>query len=85
MWGNWNFLQPSIWGVVSLLFLITSVAIAFIVVSENRSPYKTAAWILALVLLPVVGLVFYLFSGRNTARTRCFRAGDCGRWGASVR
>lgn len=72
MWGNWNFLQPSIWGVVSLLFLITSVAIAFIVVSENRSPYKTAAWILALVLLPVVGLVFYLFFGQEYRKNKMF-------------
>ncbi|HOY51748.1 MAG TPA: PLDc N-terminal domain-containing protein, partial [Prolixibacteraceae bacterium] len=57
---------------MSLLFLITSVAIAFIVVSENRSPYKTAAWILALVLLPVVGLVFYLFFGQEYRKNKMF-------------
>jgi cardiolipin synthase len=72
MWGNWNFLQPDILGVVSLLFLITSVAIAVIVISENRSPYKTAAWILALVLLPGVGLVFYLFFGQEYRKNKMF-------------
>ena len=72
MWGNWNFLQPSLWGAVSLLFLITSVAIAFIVISEKRSPYKTAAWILALVLLPGVGLIFYLFFGQEYRKNKMF-------------
>ncbi len=72
MWGNWNFLQPSLWGAISLLFLITSVAIAVIVISEKRSPYKTAAWILALVLLPGIGLIFYLFFGQEYRKNKMF-------------
>ncbi len=72
MWGNWSFLQPSIWGVLSLLFLITSLAIAFIVVLEKRSPEKTAAWVLALVLLPVIGLIIYLIFGQEYRKTKMF-------------
>lgn len=72
MWGSWNFLQPSVWGVLSLLFLITSVAIAAIVIFEKRSPYKTAAWILALVLLPGIGLIVYLFLGQEFRKNKMF-------------
>jgi membrane protein YdbS with pleckstrin-like domain len=72
MWFNWNFEQPSMWGFLSLTFLITSIAIAVIIVFEKRSPFKTAAWILVLVLLPVVGLVFYLFFGQEYRKQKMF-------------
>ncbi len=71
MW-DWHFLQPSVWGLISLIFLITSIAIAVIIIYEKRSPYKTAAWILALVLLPVVGLVFYLIFGQEYRKNKMF-------------
>jgi cardiolipin synthase A/B len=71
MW-SWSFLQPSLWGAISLLFMITSLAIAFIVVLEKRSPYKTVAWILALVLLPGIGLVVYLVFGQEYRKTKMF-------------
>ena len=72
MWNNWGIFHPSIWGVISLVFLITSLSIAVIVIYEKRSPYKTAAWILALVLLPVVGLVFYLIFGQEYRKNKMF-------------
>jgi cardiolipin synthase A/B len=72
MWFDWNFQQPSLLGILSLVFLITSVAIAFIIVHEKRSPFKTAAWILVLVLLPVVGLIFYLFFGQEYRKQKLF-------------
>lgn len=55
--------------------LITYICIAFyfllilsciiVVVRENRNPIRSLAWIIALVALPIVGLVFYLFFGRS--------------------
>ena len=38
------------------------------IVLERRRPAATLAWILALVLVPVVGLVAYLLIGRRKAR-----------------
>lgn len=72
MWVEWNFEQPSLWGILSLVFLVTSIAIAVIIVLEKRSPFKTAAWILVLVLLPVAGLVFYLFFGQEYRKQKLF-------------
>lgn len=72
MWFDWNFQQLNVWGILSLVFLITSIAIAFIIVLEKRSPFKTAAWILVLVLLPVIGLIFYLFFGQEYRRQKFY-------------
>ena len=72
MWGNLDFSHFNILEVISLLFLITSVSIAFIVIFEKRSPEKTAAWILALVLLPFVGLIFYLIFGQEYRKNKMF-------------
>ena len=69
---DWSFQQPSAWGILSLVFLLTSVPIAFIIILEKRSPFKTAAWILVLVMLPVIGLVFYLFFGQEYRKQKLF-------------
>ncbi len=63
---------PDILEVISLLFLITSIAIAVIIVLEKRSPFKTAAWVLVLVLLPFFGLFFYLFFGQEFRRRKLY-------------
>ena len=72
MWFDWNFQNLSVWEVLSMIFLITSIAIAIIVVLEKRSPFKTAAWIMVLVLLPVIGLVFYLVFGQEYRKKKIF-------------
>ena len=56
--------------VVSLIFLLTVVATIVIVILDNRNPFKTLAWVLVLAFLPVVGLVFYFFFGRDTRKER---------------
>lgn len=72
MWFEWSFQQPSVLGILSLLFLITSIAIAIIIILEKRSPFKTAAWILVLVLIPLLGLIFYLFFGQEYRKKKLF-------------
>jgi cardiolipin synthase A/B len=72
MWSNLNISFLNFGGIISLLFLITSVAIAFIVIFEKRSPDKTVAWILALVLLPILGLIFYLIFGQEYRKNKMF-------------
>lgn len=41
-----------------------------IILSENRNPVKSLAWVTVLLLLPVVGLILYIFFGRNIKNTR---------------
>jgi len=35
---------------------------------ENRNPVKSIAWITVLIMLPIVGFVFYIFFGKNIRR-----------------
>ncbi len=69
---DWSFQQPSLVGIVSVIFLITSISIAVIIVYEKRSPFKTAAWILVLVMLPILGLIFYLFFGQEYRKQKLY-------------
>lgn len=52
----WNVLLVLYWAVVII-----------VLIAENREPSTTLAWILVLSFLPVVGLVFYFFAGRDWA------------------
>lgn len=55
---------------VTVIYGCTVVSIIVIVVSENRNPVKSLAWVTVLLLLPLAGLVLYLFFGRNIKNTR---------------
>ncbi len=60
------------WKVFSLLFLLTAIPVSIMIIWEKRSPYKTAAWILVLVLLPIFGVIFYLFFGQEYRKKKLF-------------
>lgn len=47
------------------LYIIYIVVSILIIILERRRPEKTIAWLLVFVLLPPVGLVLYIFLGRN--------------------
>ncbi|MDE6301473.1 MAG: cardiolipin synthase [Muribaculaceae bacterium] len=51
------------------LYALTIISIIVIVISENRNPVKTLAWVTVLLLLPMVGVILYLFFGRNIKNT----------------
>ncbi|MDE7412411.1 MAG: cardiolipin synthase [Muribaculaceae bacterium] len=50
---------------ILLVYSITIITLVVVVLSENRNPIRSIAWVLALLFLPLVGLVFYLFFGRS--------------------
>ncbi len=50
--------------------LVWTVIIIIVILSENRDPVKSLAWVTILLLLPVVGLILYLFFGRNIKNQR---------------
>lgn len=56
--------------IFTILYGITAVAIICVVVSENRNPVKTLAWITVLILLPVAGIILYIFFGRSLRHVR---------------
>jgi cardiolipin synthase len=56
--------------VLQTAYLITAASIVFVVVSENRNPFKTLSWVLLLLFLPVLGIAIYYFFGQNNRKQR---------------
>ncbi|MDD3780518.1 MAG: PLDc N-terminal domain-containing protein, partial [Proteiniphilum sp.] len=54
--------------ILEILYLITVVSVVVVVISENRNPIKTMAWVLAVVFLPFVGIIWYAFFGQDTTK-----------------
>jgi cardiolipin synthase A/B len=65
---EWN----EFWRIFSLVFLVTAIPVVVIIILEKRSPYKTAAWILVLILLPIIGVIFYLFFGQEYRKQKIY-------------
>ena len=49
-----------------IIFVIYVISVGIFIISENRTPQSTFAWLLLLVGLPLVGLLIYLFLGRGS-------------------
>lgn len=56
------------WAVV-VAYSVTVLSIVGIIVSENRNPLKSLAWITVLILFPVGGIILYIFFGRSIKNT----------------
>lgn len=54
--------------VIEIIYLLTVVGIVVVVISENRNPIKTVAWILAVVFLPIVGIIWYATFGQDITK-----------------
>ncbi|HEY3370317.1 MAG TPA: cardiolipin synthase [Prolixibacteraceae bacterium] len=62
----------SIPNLVTVLYFLTVIFIAVLIILENRNPVKTISWILVLVLLPFLGIVIYLFFGQEYRKTKMY-------------
>lgn len=54
-----------VYSVLMTLYAVTIIGIIAVILSENRNPVKSLAWVTILLLLPVVGIVLYVFFGRS--------------------
>lgn len=54
--------------VVKILFLILLLQVVFVIILENRNPYKTTSWILIMTLFPVLGIILYIYFGQEKRR-----------------
>lgn len=77
-------LQTWIYTILAIVYFITIISCIVVVLSENRNPIKSLAWVTVLFFLPVAGLVFYLFFGRNpkagTVSAGTTNANSCTGW-----
>lgn len=49
---------------ICLYFVIVFISVT-VVLRENRNPIRALSWVIALIFLPGVGLIFYIFFGRS--------------------
>ena len=65
-----------VYNILMVLYALTVIAVIVVVLSENRNPVKSMAWVLVLVLLPIVGLVIYLIFGRSLKGMKLISGSD---------
>lgn len=52
-----------------IAYFITVISIIGVVLSENRNPLKSLAWITVLLMFPLGGIILYIFFGRSIKNT----------------
>ena len=52
---------------IYLVQALLVVSMAVVVLRENRQPVKTMAWLLVLSFIPVVGIVLFIFFGKDVS------------------
>lgn len=50
---------------ITVAYFCTVMSIIWVVISENRNPVRSLAWITVLLMAPVIGIVLYMFFGRS--------------------
>lgn len=64
------------WQITSLVLYIANIVLVVItclfLFLNKQDPVKTISWMLVLILLPYVGIIFYLFLGRNFRKEKMF-------------
>lgn len=63
---TWNsYIAPWVYTLFFLVYAATIISCIVVVLSEKRNPIRSLAWVIALVFLPYVGWIFYIFFGRS--------------------
>ncbi len=61
---------PWVYWTLLVAYTGTILSIVGIILSENRNPVKSLAWVTVLLLFPVGGIILYIFFGRSIKNTR---------------
>ncbi|MDR0768626.1 MAG: cardiolipin synthase [Dysgonamonadaceae bacterium] len=66
-----NFFQSiDVNATIYIVYAVLIAGVVIVVISENRTPVKTIAWMVVLIFVPVAGLIIYYFFGQDTRRMR---------------
>lgn len=56
--------------VLYLIYVLLIAGSVLVVISENRNPIRTLAWMLVLIFIPIIGFILYYLFGQDTRRMR---------------
>ncbi len=65
-------LLPHIYLAAYILYTLFVAVILFWVITDDKSPVRSLAWVLMLVFIPVGGIVLYFFFGQNYRKKKIF-------------
>jgi len=66
-----NFLGDGpVWLILDLILFITIIVMVVVIILENQDPIKTISWILVLFLLPLLGIILYIYLGVNPRKRK---------------
>lgn len=58
--------------IISTIYVITIVFTVILIVFENRDPVKTISWLLVIILIPIVGILLYMYFGQTFRKQKIF-------------
>jgi cardiolipin synthase len=56
--------------VITAVYAMTIIGTTLVVISENRNPIRTLAWVLVLVFVPAAGILFFYFFGQDNRKKK---------------
>ena len=66
----------TVWKIVSFILYLMNMALAVYaavtLILRKQDPIKTLSWVIVLILLPYIGLILYLFIGRNYRKKKIY-------------
>ncbi len=57
---------------LEIIYFLTIAFTVILIIQQKGDPLKTISWLLVLFLLPVVGIIFYFFFGKNYRKEKIF-------------
>jgi cardiolipin synthase A/B len=64
--------NSDIWIVIDWIYAFTIIVVTALIILENRRPEKTVSWIIVLILIPVLGVILYIFFGQEYRKRKLF-------------
>ncbi len=68
-----NFAKNIFSNMFSITWTLIIIFIALAIFFENRNPASTAAWLIVLVFIPLLGFILYIFFGTDIRKQKVFR------------
>lgn len=58
--------------ILPIIYYVIIIIVCLNLIRQNRAPIKTIAWLLVIILIPVAGILSYIFFGRYLKKERLF-------------
>ncbi|MGP4078676.1 cardiolipin synthase [Pseudalkalibacillus sp. R45] len=56
-----------------IVYLSIALSVCYVLMLENRSPYKTLLWMYAILFIPIIGYIFFIYSGQLEVKGHLFK------------